>query len=161
VKRKANRSILTMAITMVVIILFIWHFNRRFEQMKQKSKQDVETTAPSAEQIEQPTPETTERVPWEPGVARRPILTCFCADWQHSCARMSELMDRLKSKFGDRLQARMIDPSDEPELAKQFRIDSLPTFILFDAKGKLTLRAEGVMTEQELILALGRIGLDE
>ncbi len=150
-----------MAITMVVIILFIWHFNRRFEQLKQKPKQDVERTAPSAEQIEQPTPETKDRVPWEPGEARRPILTCFCADWRHSCARMSELVAKMKSKFGERLQARVIDPSDEPELAKQLRIDSLPTFILFDAKGKLTLRAEGGMTEQELLEALSRIGLNE
>ena len=160
-KRRANRSILTMGITIVVILLFVWHFNRRFEQLKQRSKPDVETTAPSAERIEDPTPGDKNAILSETRGAKRPILTCFCADWHYSCREVSKLLERMKSRFGDRLQVRVIDPSDEVELARQFRIDSLPTFVLFDANGKLVLRSEGAMTENELLEALGRAGLEE
>ena len=69
-------------------------------------------------------------------------------------------MERMRLRFGDRLQVRVIDPSDQAELARQFRIDSLPTVVLFDANGKLVLRSEGVMTEKEMLEALSQAGLD-
>ena len=157
-RRKGNRSILTMGITVVVILLFIWHFNRRFEQLK--SKRHVETTAPSTEQIEEPSPGAKNVIPLDAGGAKRPILACFCADWHHSCQEMSRLMEKMRLRFGDRLQVRVIDPSDQAELARQFRIDSLPTVVLFDANGKLVLRSEGAMTEKEMLEALSQAGLD-
>ena len=157
-RRKANRSILTMGITMVVIVLFIWHFNRRFEQLK--SERHVETTAPSMGQIEEPSPGAKSIVPPDAGGAKRPILACFCADWHHSCQEMSRLMERMRLRFGDRLQVRVIDPSDQAELARQLGIDSLPTVVLFDANGKLVLRSEGAMTEKEMLDALSQAGLD-
>jgi len=160
-RRRPNRSILTMGITIVVILLFVWHFNRRFEQLKQRSKADVETTAPSAERIEDSTRVDKNAILSDARDAKRPILACFCADWHYSCREMSKLLERMKSRFGDKLQVRVIDPSDEVELAEQFRIDSLPTFILFDANGRLILRSEGAMTEKELLEALGRAGLGE
>ena len=160
-KRRANRSILTMGITIVVVLLFVWHFNRRFEQLRQRSKPDAETTAPSAERIEEPTPGDTKTILSGTSGVKCPILACFCADWHYSCREMSKLIEETKSRFGDRLQTRVIDPSDEVELAKKFRIDSLPTFVLFDANGKLVLRSEGAMTEKELLEALDRAGLGE
>ena len=160
-KRRANRSILTMGITIVVILLFIWHFNRRFEQLKQRSKPDAETTAPSAERMEDSTPEDKNAILPDARDAKRPILASFCADWHYDCREMSKLLERMKSRFGDKLKVLEIDPSDKAELARQFRIDSLPTFVLFDADGKLVLRSEGAMTEKELLEALGRAGLGE
>lgn len=147
-----------MGITMVVIVLFIWHFNRRFEQLK--SERHVETTAPSMGQMDEPSPGATDVVPSDAGGAKRPILACFCADWHRSCQEMNRLMERMRSRFGDRLQVRMIDPSNQAELARQFRIESLPTVVLFDANGKLILRSEGAMTEKELLEALSQAGLD-
>ncbi len=160
-RRKANRSILTMGITIVVILLFIWHFNRRFELLKERPKPDVQTTAPSAERIEDSTRGDKNAILLDARDAKLPILACFCAGWHYSCQEMSKLLARMKSRFGDRLQVRVIDPSEEAALARQFRIDSLPTFVLFDANGKLVLRSEGTMTERELLDALARAGLGD
>ncbi len=159
-RRKANRSILTMGITIVVILLFVWHFNRRFEQLKKRPEPAVQTT-PSVEGIEDSTRGDKNAILSDARDAKLPILACFCADWHYSCQEMNKLLARMKSRFGDRLQVRVIDPSDEAALARQFRIASLPTFVLFDANGKLVLRSEGTMTERELLDALARAGLGD
>ena len=159
-RKKANRSVLTMAITMVVVALFIWHFNRRFEQIKRRARPGIQPSS-TAEQVESPTPRSEQVGLAEPGQAKRPILSCFCAEWRYGCDEMRKLLDKMKSRFGEKLQVRMIDPADDPDLAKQFRINNLPTFIVFDARGKLVLRSEGVMTEEELLAALGRAGLGD
>ena len=36
-RKKTNRSVMTMGITILVVLLFIWHFNRRFEQLKRRA----------------------------------------------------------------------------------------------------------------------------
>lgn len=159
-RKKANRSVLTMAITMVVVVLFIWHFNRRFEQIKQRARPGVQPSA-STEQVKSPAPSSAQAGLTKPGQAKRPILGCFCAEWRYGCDEMRELLDKMKARFGEKLQVRVIDPADDPDLAKQFRINNLPTFIVFDAGGKLVLRSEGVMTEKELLAVLGRAGLGD
>ncbi len=157
-RKKPNRSVLTMGITIIVVLLFVWHFNRRFEQIKRRARPSVQPTSVT-EQVESPEPSSEQAGLTKPGKAKRPILACFCADWHHGCDEMREILDKMKSRFGEKLQVRMIDPADDPDLAKQFRINNLPTFIVFDARGKLVLRSEGAMTEKELLAAIGRAGL--
>lgn len=159
-RKKANRSVLTMGITILVVLLFVWHFNRKFEQIKRRARPSVQP-ASVTEQVKSPVTGPGQAGLTKHGKAKRPILACFCASWHHGCDEMRELLDKIKSRFGEKLQVRSIDPADDPDLAKQFRINNLPTFILFDARGKLVLRSEGTMTEKELLAALGRAGLGD
>ncbi|MBN1591903.1 MAG: thioredoxin family protein [Candidatus Coatesbacteria bacterium] len=153
-KRRPNKSIFTMAITLAVITLFIWHFGRKFEQMKQKPEPDSVVLPSSKAEVDRSIPDSTVL---NPASANKPILACFCAEWGSSCPQMKDLVGQMQSRFGDGLQTSVIDPSKEPELAKQFRIETLPTIIIFDAKGNLTLRHEGALAEEELLTALNRV----
>lgn len=159
-KRTPNRSILTIAFVLVVMSIFVWHFNRRMGQIKHGTSPPAETTLVPAPKA----PDTTARedgtsVPGLPDAAE-PILACFCSDWSPRCQQMGKVLESIRARFGPRLQVRVIDPSTQVELAKQFRIAELPTCIIFDASGNLVLRREGPMTEKELLSALEQLALD-
>jgi len=159
-RKKTNRSVMTMGITILVVLLFIWHFNRRFEQLKRRATPSAQPSSVT-EQVKSPVTGTGQADLIEPGQAKRPILACFCAKWRYGCDDVGKLLDKIKSRFDDKVRIRMIDPADDPELAKQFRINNLPTFIIFDAQGKLVLRSERMMTEEELLAALSQAGLTD
>ena len=89
-----------------------------------------------------------------------PILVCFCADWSSDCHEARVLLDSLSKRYGKGLRVRLIDPSSEVALAKNFRITSLPTFIVFDRLGNLVLRREELMQEDDVRDVLVRLGLD-
>lgn len=63
--------------------------------------------------------------------AARPVLVCFVADWAPPCREMSPVLDLLADSFYGTLEVVKIDPDQEPLLAAELRIASLPTLLLF------------------------------
>lgn len=61
----------------------------------------------------------------------RPVLVCFVADWAPPCREMSPVLDQLADAFYSTMEVVRIDPDQEPLLAAEMRIASLPTLILF------------------------------
>ncbi|MEA5038867.1 MAG: thioredoxin family protein [Clostridiaceae bacterium] len=61
----------------------------------------------------------------------RPVLACFVADWSPPCREMSPMLDLLADGFYGTLEVVRVDPDQEPLLAAELRIASLPTLLLF------------------------------
>lgn len=54
----------------------------------------------------------------------------FGAEWCGPCRLINPQLDRMKKEF-DTINFVSVDVDDNPELAKEYRISSLPTVILF------------------------------
>lgn len=54
----------------------------------------------------------------------------FGAEWCGPCKVVNTQLDRMKEEF-DTIQFISVDVDDNPELAKEYKISSLPTVILF------------------------------
>jgi thioredoxin 1 len=78
-----------------------------------------------------------------------PVLVDFSAEWCGPCKMMAPVLEQLKSKMAGKIRILKIDVDKNRELAGQYRIQSVPTLILFQG-GKTKWSGVGVMTSNHL-----------
>lgn len=70
----------------------------------------------------------------------------FTADWCNPCQRTKPFAEELISEGAN---IKFIDADSEIEMVKNFKVMSIPTFIVIE-DGKEVARANGAKTKQEL-----------
>lgn len=70
----------------------------------------------------------------------------FTADWCQPCKKVKPIVEEMKKEG---YQFQMIDADYEQLLVKQFKVNSVPTFILLE-DGKELNRITGAKTQNEL-----------
>jgi len=78
-----------------------------------------------------------------------PVLVDFYADWCGPCRAMAPVLDKLAVEMAGRASILKINVDEEPELAARFRINSIPTLILFHA-GRAVKTLVGLRPPAEL-----------
>ncbi|XP_010241685.1 PREDICTED: thioredoxin Y1, chloroplastic-like [Nelumbo nucifera] len=80
----------------------------------------------------------------------KPVLVDFYATWCGPCQYMVPVLNQVSSTLKDKIQVVKIDTEKYPSIANQYRIEALPTFIIF-RDGKPCDRFEGALTPDQLI----------
>lgn len=67
----------------------------------------------------------------------KPVLADFFATWCGPCQMMGPMIDEMAESYKniDKVEIIKIDIDQSPEIAAEFNVMSVPTFIIFD-KGK-------------------------
>ena len=78
-----------------------------------------------------------------------PVLVDFSAEWCGPCKMMKPVLEQLKDKMADKIRIIKIDVDKNRELAGRYRIQSVPTLMLFQS-GKPRWTGVGVMTSNYL-----------
>ncbi|MBX7202947.1 MAG: thioredoxin [Bacteroidia bacterium] len=78
-----------------------------------------------------------------------PVLVDFSAEWCGPCKMMGPILHDLKSKMGDQVKIVKIDVDRNPALASNFKVQGVPTLMLF-TQGNLRWRQSGVVQSTEL-----------
>ena len=88
----------------------------------------------------------------KPGVApRQPALLVFTSPTCAPCKlQQMPTVERLMTGWRDRIDLRVIDVTEQPNVASQFGVWSLPTTIVLDGAGNLTAINQGVASERKL-----------
>ena len=83
----------------------------------------------------------------------KPVLVDFYAEWCGPCQIMKPRILDVAERMGDNVKVIQIDVDKEKELATRFRIQSVPTLIIFK-NGKQQWRQSGVISAHALIQLL-------
>ena len=78
-----------------------------------------------------------------------PVLVDFSAEWCGPCKMMKPVLEQLKDKMADKIRIIKIDVDKNRELADKYRIQSVPTLMLFQ-NGMTRWSGVGVMTSNHL-----------
>lgn len=76
----------------------------------------------------------------------------FGADWCHPCSQVAPTVKKLQEKYnleGSEVQITSIDIDKYPAMAEEYRVMSIPTFII-KKDGNVEFKKTGILQESEI-----------
>jgi thioredoxin 1 len=90
----------------------------------------------------------------EIATADKPVLVDFWAEWCGPCKMLAPILDEVASENGDKITVAKVNVDENPDLARQFDIMSIPTLIVFK-DGQPAHRFQGASGKAGLLENLG------
>lgn len=81
------------------------------------------------------------------------VLVDFFATWCQPCKMMHPVLEQVKAALGDRIRIIKVDVDKYEMTASQYRIQSVPTLMLF-RQGEVLWRTSGVVQKSELLATI-------
>lgn len=86
--------------------------------------------------------------------SKEPVLVDFWAAWCRPCQMLGPIIESLSTEVEGQAVIGKVNVDEQPELANEFRIMSIPTMLVFK-NGKVVNQAIGVRSKEELKKLLG------
>lgn len=76
------------------------------------------------------------------------------------CKMMAPILEKMEKRYAGKAAIVFIDVWEHREQVDRFGIRAIPTQIFFDADGRERSRHVGFMSEEDIVKALGQLGVE-
>lgn len=90
--------------------------------------------------------------------AKEPVLIDFWAEWCGPCQMFGPVVDEIAEELGGKLKVGKVNVDEAPEIARKYRVLSIPTIKLF-AGGEEKATNVGALGNAELKAWLSKNGI--
>lgn len=81
--------------------------------------------------------------------SEKPVLVDFFATWCGPCMMVAPIVEEIANEHPE-LKICKVDVDEEPEIARDFQIMSIPTLLVFK-DGELTAKAVGARSKEQIL----------
>lgn len=132
--------------------------------IKQQSRNKISVPAATDNSNSAVTAESKPQNPENPKAAETtiplPRLLDLGAGKCIPCKMMAPILDELKNQYQGKLDVIFIDVWENPDEAKKYNIDMIPTQIFYDASGQELFRHEGFFSKEDILGKWKEFGVD-
>lgn len=93
---------------------------------------------------------TTENYQLEVLNCKLPVLVEFYDRWCSKCAMMEDIIKEIAGEYDGIFQVCQIEIGESADLAKKFKVEIVPTFVVF-REGEPVTAASGLLNRETLI----------
>jgi thioredoxin 1 len=90
---------------------------------------------------------------------RKPVIVDFGSTSCVPCKMMVPVLEELKIKYSQDLETIFIHVNEDPEKVKEFKINTIPTQVFFDAKGNEISRHIGFISTADILSTFASQGI--
>ena len=83
----------------------------------------------------------------------KPVLVDFWAEWCGPCRQVAPILDDISAEYGDKIEIVKVNVDEEPALAQQYGITSIPALQVFQG-GQLVKQMVGAKPKPALLADL-------
>lgn len=87
--------------------------------------------------------------------SKSPVLADFWADWCRPCKQLAPLLEAVAADNPDAAIVK-INVDEQPELAAQYGIASIPTLLVFD-KGQVVKKSVGAIPKHQIEALIAQV----
>lgn len=116
--------------------------------------------AATAETANAPAGEGTAAVAEAPQEKALPKLVDLGASKCIPCKKMKPILDDLMANYADQFTTEFIDVWENPDSGHLYGVESIPTQIFFDAKGKELHRHVGFLSKEDILGKWRELGVE-
>lgn len=129
-----------------------------FEELRKNAK--VEIDQEQLQNITTKPPESNTEEDFKQALTSgKPALVDFGANSCVPCRQMRPILREIDKEYAGKARSLVIDVYKYQNLAREYKVQLIPTLVFFDSKGKEVFRHVGVMEKEKIVEKLKEIGM--
>jgi thioredoxin 1 len=89
----------------------------------------------------------------------KPVLVDFGANSCVPCRQMRPILKEVNAEYSEKAKVLVIDVYKFQDLARQYKVQLIPTLVFFNSKGQEVFRHLGVLDKEKIVAKLKEIGM--